>query len=167
MKYLSRSCLKGNARGAVLAAAAESQLVTKQESRGSAPSVFWSQASRAAILSMVLLGLTACTRDRVATEPDFNAPVSGSITNATGTEARIVTPAAAVQGRIATVNSTLRFVVITFAPGQMPPAATRLGVYRNGLKVGELVLSQQHTGDSAVADIAAGDAQAGDQVRPL
>ena len=41
----------------------------------------------------------------------------------------------------------------------------RLDVYRGGLKVGELLVTGPQQGDSTVADITAGEAQKGDEVR--
>ena len=68
-------------------------------------------------------------------------------------------------GKVASVNANLRFVVITFPVSRMAAIGQRLNVYRHGLKVGEVKISGPQSDDSSVADIIAGDAEAGDAVR--
>jgi hypothetical protein len=41
----------------------------------------------------------------------------------------------------------------------------RLNVYRGGLKVGELIVTGPQREDSIVADVTAGEARTGDEVR--
>jgi len=119
----------------------------------------------AAVLS--LLSFTGCARTRAPIAPASAAsrhpPAS---TNAPARDARlIVTPAEGLNGKIAWVNSNLRFVVITFPVGQMPALDQRLNVYRRGLKAGEVKISGPQSDDSVVADIVAGEAEPGDAVR--
>ena len=77
----------------------------------------------------------------------------------------IVTPSNVVTGRIRTVNPNQGYVVISFPIGAVPPAEHRLNVYRDGLKVAELKMTAMQIDFNAVADIAAGECQAGDEVR--
>jgi hypothetical protein len=63
------------------------------------------------------------------------------------------------------VNAGARFVVLTFPIGQMPALERRLNVYRRGLKVGEVKITGPQRDDNTVADVLAGEAQAGDEVR--
>jgi hypothetical protein len=77
----------------------------------------------------------------------------------------IVTPDNAVVGKVSLVNDAGRFVVLTFPLGQLPPAETRLYVYRQGLKTGELRVTGQQQDVNVIADIVSGNAQKGDQVR--
>ena len=84
---------------------------------------------------------------------------SGSSTNL------IVTAEERVSGKVVSVNSDLRFVVLTFPVGQLPPLEKHLGIYRQGLKVGEIKISGPQADDSTVADIIQGEAAAGDTVR--
>ena len=76
-----------------------------------------------------------------------------------------MTPAEELMGTVAWVNPNLRFVVITFPVGRLPALDRRMGVYRRGLKVGEVKISGPQRGDSVVADIVAGEADTGDTVR--
>lgn len=85
-----------------------------------------------------------------------------SITNANG----VLTLVNPLQGRVASVNMSLRFVVLDFALKQLPSIDQRLGVYRQGLKVGELKVTGPERGGNIVADLVAGEARVGDEVRP-
>lgn len=69
-------------------------------------------------------------------------------------------------GKIASVNSGLRFVVIDFGLNVAPAADQRLGVYRQGQKVGEVKISGQGRNNIIAADITAGEAAVGDEIRP-
>jgi len=77
----------------------------------------------------------------------------------------VITPDEGPNGRVASVNAGLRFVVLTFPVGQIPTADAHLNVYRNGNKVGELKVTGPQRDDNTVADIISGDAQKGDEVR--
>lgn len=77
----------------------------------------------------------------------------------------IVTPEEGVEGKVAWVNSNLRFVVVTFPIGRTPGPERRLNVYRKGLKVGEVKITGPQREDSVVGDLIAGEAQSGDTVR--
>ena len=91
---------------------------------------------------------------------------NAAATNAAGTEPKlIVTPENGLTGKVAQVNSSLRFVVLNFPLGQMPAPDQQLTVYRRGLKVGEVKVGVQQLNDNIVADIVAGEAQPGDVVR--
>ena len=94
------------------------------------------------------------------------ASVSKATTNAPVTaDTFTVTPEEGLHGRIASVNSSLRFVVLTFPIGQMPPVDDHLNVYRNGFKVAELKITGPQRDDNTVADIVSGDPISGDEVR--
>jgi hypothetical protein len=69
-------------------------------------------------------------------------------------------------GKVFSVNSQLRFVVLNFSVGGMPAIDQRLNVYRGAQKVAELKVSGPQRGDSIIADITAGSVQAGDEARP-
>src|SRR3954452_6119445 len=77
----------------------------------------------------------------------------------------IVTPENALVGRVATVNTTARFVVLSFPPGRLPVVEQRLNLYRRGLKVGEVKVTGPQTDENIVADLVAGDAEVADEVR--
>jgi hypothetical protein len=76
-----------------------------------------------------------------------------------------VTPANVLTGKVARYNEAGRFVVLEFPVGRMPRLEQRLFVYRNGLKVGELKVTGPQREERIVADVVAGEAQAGDEVR--
>jgi hypothetical protein len=113
------------------------------------------------LVLMVAATLSGCARNHV---PSTQAPASVLRPDASDSSA-IVTPASALSGKVASVNATLRFAVLTFPMGQVPAANQRLNVYRNGLKVGELLVTGPQNDESTVADILVGNAQIGDEVR--
>lgn len=77
----------------------------------------------------------------------------------------VVTLDTALTGRVTVVNAHARFVVLNFPVGTMPGLGQQLNVYRKGLKVGELKANGPQTEDNIVADITAGEALPGDEVR--
>ena len=92
--------------------------------------------------------------------------ISQSGTNAPNTnDIFTVTPAEGLNGRIASVNSSLNFAVLTFPIGQMPPVDAHLYVYRNGSRAAELKVTGPQKEDNTVADIVSGVAMPGDEVR--
>jgi hypothetical protein len=68
-------------------------------------------------------------------------------------------------GKIVKANQEGRFVVMSFPIGHLPALQQRLSIYRKGQKVGEIRVTGPQLDDNVVGDIAAGDAQAGDEVR--
>ena len=77
----------------------------------------------------------------------------------------IVTPDNSLKARVASFNSVGRFVVLSVAAGPMPNLDQTLFLYRNGLKVAELKVTGPQNENNTVADLIAGDAQVGDDVR--
>lgn len=77
----------------------------------------------------------------------------------------IVTPEKALNGKVATYNDVGRFVVVDFPIGKVPPPDQRMFVYRGGLKVGEVKVNNWQREHYVVADLIAGEAQSGDEVR--
>jgi hypothetical protein len=84
---------------------------------------------------------------------------------ATSTPPTRATPVIESAGAVASVNPDLRFVVIDFHLNPMPKVEQRMGVYREGLKVGEIRISAQSYQGIVAADIMAGEARVGDMVR--
>ena len=74
-------------------------------------------------------------------------------------------PITPVQGRVTFVNAKLRFVIADFAFHLMPQVEQRLGLYREGVRVGGVRISGPSRGTTVVADVLSGEAQVGDQVR--
>jgi hypothetical protein len=77
----------------------------------------------------------------------------------------IVTPENSLIGKVATVNASARFVVLSFPVGHLPPVEQKLNVNRRGLKVGEVKITGPQLDENIVADITAGDVEPGDEVR--
>jgi hypothetical protein len=77
----------------------------------------------------------------------------------------IVTPENTLVGKVATVNQTAGFVVLSFPVGHMPAIDQRLSLYRRGLKVGEVKVTGPQIDENVVADIVAGDSDVGDEVK--
>jgi hypothetical protein len=77
----------------------------------------------------------------------------------------LVTPDQGMSGRVTSVNDNLRFVVLTFPVGQLPPINSRMNVFRKAAIVGEIQITGPQRDNNSVADIIFGDAQKGDEVR--
>lgn len=76
----------------------------------------------------------------------------------------IVSPERGVAGKVATVNTAGRYVVVSFAVNRYPRLEDRLNVYRQGLKVGEIKVNGPQMGENFVADLISGEAAVGDDV---
>jgi hypothetical protein len=70
-----------------------------------------------------------------------------------------------IWGRVVSVNPTLRFVVLDFPIRKMPGPEQLMGVYRDGQKVGELKVTGPAHDTTIAAEITAGEARIGDEVR--
>jgi hypothetical protein len=67
-------------------------------------------------------------------------------------------------GKVASVNPTLRFVVLDFPLRRMPALDQRLNIYRGGQKVGEVKVTGPSLNTTIAGDLLSGDAQIGDEV---
>lgn len=76
-----------------------------------------------------------------------------------------VTPVQFISGKVVLVREQLRYVVVDFGVSLQPKPGDRLGVYRDGNRVGEVRISQQASAGNVAADIMAGEARVGDEVR--
>jgi hypothetical protein len=77
----------------------------------------------------------------------------------------IVTPDTSLTARVASYNSTGRFVVLSFPVGRMPRMDQTFFLYRAGLKVGEVKITEPQRDNNIAADIITGEAQTGDEAR--
>jgi len=66
---------------------------------------------------------------------------------------------------ITKVDQTYQFVVIDFSARALPPVGTRLLIYRDGKRVGEVRVTEPTRAQYATADILSGDLQVGDEAR--
>lgn len=94
--------------------------------------------------------------------------LGGCATQGEGRTARsakpIVTLDTALVGKVARINASGAFVVLSFPLGKMPGPDRTFGVYRDGRKVGELKTGTRQLDDMIVADIVSGECQVGDEV---
>ena len=121
-------------------------------------------------LLLATLALVGCSARPPAEKTTFGLrhvpPSGGPAVNRTNATPITVTPAlGTVYGKVAHVNPTARFVVLTYPIGRLPPIEKRLSVYRNGMKVAELKVTGPARDQNTVADITAGEVQPGDEAR--
>jgi hypothetical protein len=90
--------------------------------------------------------------------------VSGQSLSVTN-QGTVLTLSSTLSGKVAKVNVPLRFVVLDFGLDRLPAQDQRLSVYRQGLKVGELKVTGPVMLTNIVADVVAGEANEGDEVR--
>jgi hypothetical protein len=117
------------------------------------------------LLSIILLCVLApcgCAHKRVADQPKPPPPRAGAQANY---RPLAVTPENALMGKVATVNTAGRFVVLNFPLGRMAAVGQSLNLYRRGLKVGEVKVTGPQREDNIVADLVAGEAGVGDEAR--
>lgn len=113
------------------------------------------------LAAMLALGASAC-RKRAA---DVHPAQPGKPKSARGKKGPAMTPDLALQGRVAMVNSQARTVVLSFPLGWLPALERRLNVYRQGIKVGEVKVTGPQMDTNIAADLIAGEAAVGDEVR--
>ncbi|MEW6159842.1 MAG: hypothetical protein AB1813_20615 [Verrucomicrobiota bacterium] len=94
-----------------------------------------------------------------------NLPGIGKVPAPAGPAAPQITLSNELSGKVVSANLSSRFVVLDFYLSPMPNKEERLNVYRRGQKVGELKVSGPERNQMTVADIVAGEAQVGDEVR--
>ena len=76
-----------------------------------------------------------------------------------------VTAVTMLEGKVASVNQNLHFVVLDYSFHSLPPLDRRLSVYRQGQKVGEVKVTGPQRAGNIAADILIGEAKEGDEVR--
>jgi len=79
--------------------------------------------------------------------------------------APVVTPLTPILGKVVVVNADLKYVVVDFALSRQPTPGDLFGVFRMGMKVGEVRINDLSTAANFAADITAGEVKAGDEVR--
>jgi hypothetical protein len=114
------------------------------------------------VLSIVVV--MGCSTKKAQTELAYDDP--GRVGNsAAGPRRLIVTPASGSTGKVAMVNNAARFVVLNYPLGHLPANNQHLNVYRRGLKVGEIKITNLQNDDNVVADLVAGECEIGDEAR--
>ena len=119
---------------------------------------------------VVWFAACGCTSDgagsasrRSATPPSEGA--AGKSRSGGSNKAPSVRIDESIWGRVVSVNPTLRFVVLDFPIRKMPGPDQLMGVYREGQKVGELKVTGPGHDTTIAAEITAGEARVGDEVR--
>jgi hypothetical protein len=118
----------------------------------------------ALLIALVSLTFLGCSGSRSSAARNSPAQRIGARTNATAVSVSPATTAPAT-GRVARVNPDGAFVILSYPLGAVPPVGRRLSVYRDGMKVGELKVSEPRYQQHTAADITAGEARAGDETR--
>jgi hypothetical protein len=77
----------------------------------------------------------------------------------------IITPETRLVGKVVSFDPDGRFAVLNFPIGHLPAVGQQLGIYRFGLKVGELKVTGPQRDDNIVGDVITGEARQGDEVR--
>jgi hypothetical protein len=111
-------------------------------------------------LTLALVGMlmTGCAQQKAA---HTTRPVKPAV----GVPQTIVTPDNSLTARVLSYNSVGRFVVLGFPVGQMPKMDQSFFLYRDGLKVAEVKITEHQLDNNIVADLVTGEAQVGDEVR--
>ena len=123
--------------------------------------------------ALALVLATGCAEKKAAYPPGSYAPRNSAGTSAASTSGPasvtnnnlIITLDASATGKVARVNPSDRFVVLNFPLGHMPSLDQRLSLYRKGLKIGEVKVTGPQQDDNMIADLVAGEAEVGDEVR--
>jgi tetratricopeptide (TPR) repeat protein len=110
------------------------------------------------------LGVYAVTARNEALVRGVDPPEKNEPQPSTDT-ARVVKVDDQVIGKVVSVNSALRFVVMDFAIRRLPAMEQRLNIYRSGQKIGEVKVTGPTLEMTVAGDIVAGEAQIGDEVR--
>jgi len=82
------------------------------------------------------------------------------------TSAPVITPDLRPMGHVQMVNTSGHFVVVSFANGFMPDVEDKLGVFRDGSKIGEIKITGPQREYNIAAEILSGDPQVQDEVKP-
>jgi hypothetical protein len=77
----------------------------------------------------------------------------------------VVTPDYRTTGKVISVNSEAKFVILNFPITNIPQPGRRLNVYHDGLKVGEVKITGPERDGNIVADLVVGQAQVRDEAR--
>ena len=117
------------------------------------------------LVAVAFLGLCGCAHKKTVVTAPGPGSVSGpnAVTNAV--PERSMTPDTGWLGKVASFNKDGRFVVLNFPISRVPAVGQRLFIYRQNMQVGEVKVSGPQRENLTVADLVAGEAQAGDEVR--
>ena len=114
-----------------------------------------------AILIATALLSGCATKQTAVEEKKPDRKMTATVQPETPPKARILP----INGRVASVNDKLRFVVIDFTNSRRPEIEQRLYVYRVGQKVAEIKVSGPFRNTTVAADVIAGEVKYGDEVK--
>ncbi|MBI4324479.1 MAG: hypothetical protein HY674_04375 [Chloroflexi bacterium] len=112
--------------------------------------------------------LVGCKHPRAAKQVKPGQTVTGSEAPSASrlpSSAPAMSPAQQLAGQVVSVNERLRYVILDFSLSRLPEIEQRFHVYREGQKVGEVKISGPSQNMNIAADILAGEAKVGDEVR--
>lgn len=115
---------------------------------------------RSAALALALLSMAGCLGRKSNSQPVVAEPRQPD-----GRTNLAITPIPSAVARVVSVNAAAKFAVLSFPVGQLPAVDTRLSVFHEGRKSGELKVSGPQEDTFTVGDITAGSVQVGDEVR--
>ncbi len=119
----------------------------------------------AALLAAGCVGTSTTESGAKPANGNSKSPAATKPARSLPAPAPVIEPVAAFTGKIVLVNGPLKYVVIEGVIGRLPPVDQSLNVYRDGQKVGVVVVSNQMRGSNYAADLTLGDARTGDLVR--
>ena len=121
------------------------------------------QLSTGAVLALAVLLTSGCARGKK--EAAQKPAAAFTVKTMDGNTNVVVTPVNSPVGRVASVNAQAKFAVINFPVGQLPAHESRLAVFHNGTKTGEIKITGPAQENFTVGDITAGTVLEGDEVR--
>src|SRR5579871_6612299 len=102
--------------------------------------IFYLQMKKISLLAMLLAMLMAsgCSwfKYRGPGSEGYNKP------STSGQPAAVVTPDLSLAAKVIVVNTTGRFVILSFPQGQMPKPQQTMFIYRSGVKVAQVTISE-------------------------
>lgn len=109
----------------------------------------------------------ACSSTRPPLGESDNGSGGMSRNNAGSSEAENpqVVPIDEPNGKVVASNTVSRFVVVDFYLSPLPQVGERMNVYRDGFKVGEVKITGPEQFSNIAADLIAGEARTGDEIR--
>lgn len=121
-------------------------------------------------IALIGILLTGCKHSQpgnaggTSKNQDRTAEASGRSRSGASEKTRVL-PVTDVVGKVLAVSANFGFVVIDFSFGRVPQPEQRFSIYRQGQKVGEVKISPQVRDNYVAADVVAGNARPGDEVR--
>ncbi len=111
--------------------------------------------------------------DKVSTEKPFvdvaalaDSPAERPASRSERTEGAVVADKAPLfEGKVVLVNQAKKFLIVDFREAKVPPVRSELGVYRGGVFVGSLRITEPVKPPLASADILSGTLRRGDVVQ--